>query len=273
VSDNSTNTYEALRQRRDAYKNACETVHKENKARLFDFLESKSDIQSIHVEFNGSGDSGQIEDIRFMPEGSDIPLVDKTLGIAVISHGSSLTVNHKMLSLRDCIEQLCYDFFRRKRSWMGSSMRVLLASSCLMLNSAALPSIIISVLRTLFTVNTVFKIVRLVHVYTLRAFTCARLLNERTIKWHIPIIMLCLPSKNGAGRLTIIYPSIPGLTPRKPFWPIFVIVPCATMLDKHFHVRDHLRHHHYLVIRPHHSHSLGRRTARARGSAHHPFLC
>jgi len=61
VSDNLTDTYETLRQHRDAYKNACETVHKENKAKLFDFLGSKSDIQSIHVEFNGSGDSAKLK--------------------------------------------------------------------------------------------------------------------------------------------------------------------------------------------------------------------
>jgi len=51
-----------------------------------------------------------------MPEGSDIPLVDKTVDIAVISYGSSLTINHKMLSLRDCIEQLCYDFLEEKEA-------------------------------------------------------------------------------------------------------------------------------------------------------------
>jgi len=115
VTDNSTNTYEVLRQQRDAYHKICETIHKENKARLFDFLD-KTTIQSIHVEFNGASDSGQIEEIRFIPEGSEASLVNRGIEIAFVSQNNLPTVNYKVLPFKDCIEQLCYNFLEEKEA-------------------------------------------------------------------------------------------------------------------------------------------------------------
>jgi len=69
VSDNSTNTYEALRQQRDAYQRICETIHKENKIRIFEFFDN-TDVKSIHVEFNGSGDVKAAQAVFFLEQKS-----------------------------------------------------------------------------------------------------------------------------------------------------------------------------------------------------------
>ncbi|HEX8418482.1 MAG TPA: hypothetical protein VF638_00555 [Sphingomonas sp.] len=78
-----------------------------NKAALFAIL-AASGITHVVVEFDGSGDSGQIESIGARAGDAAIDLPDATVAMTVVEWGATEPVTHE-LPLPDVIEQFAYD--------------------------------------------------------------------------------------------------------------------------------------------------------------------
>lgn len=90
----------------------CESVQLENKAVLFDALVQVG-IKSVLVEFDGYGDSGQIENIS-AHAGQDVAvnLPNLNIVIARVEYGSHEIVRRTM-SVKDAIEHLAYGFLEQ----------------------------------------------------------------------------------------------------------------------------------------------------------------
>lgn len=85
-----------------------------NKTAVFDALVAAK-ITEVHVEFNGEGDSGQIEVVTAMRNGESIPMPEATVTLRQASFGSTEPVISEC-SLREAIETLCYDFLEDELS-------------------------------------------------------------------------------------------------------------------------------------------------------------
>lgn len=83
-----------------------------NKAVLFDAL-CAAGITGVTVNFNGEGDSGQIEDINASANGNPAQLPDVQLSIRQIEWGTGKQDSHET-AIRDAIEELCYDFLEQE---------------------------------------------------------------------------------------------------------------------------------------------------------------
>lgn len=86
-----------------------ESLRPENKAALFEAL-ARVGITTVLVEFDGYGDSGQIEDIS-AHAGPDIAvdLPECNVEIARVGYGS-LEIVRESFPAKDAIERLAYDF-------------------------------------------------------------------------------------------------------------------------------------------------------------------
>lgn len=86
-----------------------ESVRPENKAVLFEAL-AQVGIATVLVEFDGYGDSGQIEDIS-AHAGPDIAvnLPERNVEIACVEYGS-LEIVRQTFTVKEAIERLVYDF-------------------------------------------------------------------------------------------------------------------------------------------------------------------
>jgi hypothetical protein len=86
------------------------TEQRDNKDIIFDILE-KNNIKSVTVTFDGSGDSGQIEDIIISSE----KLLESKVEGATVNKGTVWdgTTSKKQIehnpSLREVLEELCYE--------------------------------------------------------------------------------------------------------------------------------------------------------------------
>jgi hypothetical protein len=81
---------------------------KVNKASILDAL-ATANITKVLVEFDGEGDSGQIEMIAVVSDGEPAAMPETTVTLQQASWGSdepAITV----IALRNAIETLCYDF-------------------------------------------------------------------------------------------------------------------------------------------------------------------
>ena len=79
-----------------------------NKANLFDALQAAGTTR-VEVRFDGSGDSGQIEEIIARTGEVPVDMPDGTVAISVpLGDGSGL--KHLTLTIADAIERLAYDF-------------------------------------------------------------------------------------------------------------------------------------------------------------------
>jgi hypothetical protein len=79
-----------------------------NKEALFNALEA-ADITSVAVNFDGYGDSGQIESIEAVAGIEVVSLPDTLVEIAGLAWGEP-EARTQLLSLRAAIEELAYDF-------------------------------------------------------------------------------------------------------------------------------------------------------------------
>lgn len=86
-----------------------ESIRPENKAALFETL-ARVGITTVLVEFDGYGDSGQIENItaHASPDIA-VSLPECKVEIARVDYGS-LDIIRRTLSVKEAIEQLAYDF-------------------------------------------------------------------------------------------------------------------------------------------------------------------
>jgi hypothetical protein len=96
--------------REQEFAKLCDSIHPENKATLFEAL-ARAGITLIVVNFDGYGDSGQIEDITANSgdKAVDLPIV--SLEVARAEWGSR-DIARVTFSMKDAIEQLAYDFLR-----------------------------------------------------------------------------------------------------------------------------------------------------------------
>jgi hypothetical protein len=87
----------------------AESVRPENKAVLFEAL-AQVGITTVLVQFDGYGDSGQIEDIS-AHAGPDVAvnLPECNVEIARVEYGT-LAIVRDTYAVRDAIERLAYDF-------------------------------------------------------------------------------------------------------------------------------------------------------------------
>lgn len=90
------------------YEKLSESIRPVNKTTLFDVL-GQTGIATVLVQFDGYGDSGQIEDIsaHANPD-TAVNLPEGNIEIARIQWGDR-DIRRQTLSVRDAIEQLAYD--------------------------------------------------------------------------------------------------------------------------------------------------------------------
>lgn len=83
-----------------------------NKSALFDALEA-ADVETVVIEFDGSGDSGQLENITaFRAENTEIPLPEQNIEIREVQfEGPSTQVVKR--TVRSVLETLAYDFLEQ----------------------------------------------------------------------------------------------------------------------------------------------------------------
>jgi hypothetical protein len=82
-----------------------------NKSALFAALAAAA-IQTVVIEFDGCGDSGQLENITGLDaENAEIPLPDDEIEMHVQFEGPSISVVKR--TVRDVLETLAYDFLEQ----------------------------------------------------------------------------------------------------------------------------------------------------------------
>jgi hypothetical protein len=86
----------------------AESIRPENKAALFDAL-AQAGITSVEVNFNGYGDSGQIEDIVAKMGDADVAVPAITIELARAEWGKP-EITRVTHPLSQAIERLAYDF-------------------------------------------------------------------------------------------------------------------------------------------------------------------
>lgn len=79
-----------------------------NKAVVFDAL-TAAGITSVHAEFNGEGDSGQIDDILAYAGDNPIDFPSTNIKLHSADWGQQ-ALGVKDFSLRDAVEDLCYGY-------------------------------------------------------------------------------------------------------------------------------------------------------------------
>ena len=83
------------------------TIRPANKTALFDVL-AAAGITAVIVEFDGSGDSGQIENMEFMAGDQIAKLPTTQIEIASVSWGSS-DIHRQTMPTGEAVEALVYD--------------------------------------------------------------------------------------------------------------------------------------------------------------------
>lgn len=93
------------------HKELCAKVNDLNKTVLFDALASTS-ITIIHVEFDGEGDSGQINGVAAFNGEEPAKLPQSTVAIQTVSWGTTEILTAQS-TLEKAVENLCYDYLEQ----------------------------------------------------------------------------------------------------------------------------------------------------------------
>ncbi len=91
-----------------------ETLRPGNKTALFDAL-AAARITSVVVQFDGSGDSGQIEDIEVKAGDQPAELPAGEIELAYVAP-DSIEPERRSLTIRNAVESLVYDFLEETHS-------------------------------------------------------------------------------------------------------------------------------------------------------------
>ena len=94
-----------------AFTALSDSIRPANKAALFDAL-AAAGITSVLVHFDGSGDSGQIEDIDATAGDRSAEIPNSNIEIAHACWGDA-NIERTTLCVRDAIETLAYDFLEQ----------------------------------------------------------------------------------------------------------------------------------------------------------------
>jgi len=93
------------------HKELCAKVNEINKTILFDALASTS-ITSIQVDFDGEGDSGQINGAAAFSGNESATLPNTTIAIQTVSWGTT-EIQTTQSTLEKAVENLCYDYLEQ----------------------------------------------------------------------------------------------------------------------------------------------------------------
>jgi hypothetical protein len=102
--------YESYREQERARKRLFDEALPANKAALFDAL-AAAEVRSITVQFDGYGDSGQIEEIEIDASKPQIALLDVLIQITQPLPDCS-GVERFAMTIRETLEHLAYAFLR-----------------------------------------------------------------------------------------------------------------------------------------------------------------
>ena len=108
VSDPAIDTNDDWAEKARQHAALAEAIRAANKTALFDKL-SGAGISIVIVQFDGYGDSGQIENIEAKAGENLVDLPDGQVEIARV-HWGSPDIERSTLSIRDAVEQLAFDF-------------------------------------------------------------------------------------------------------------------------------------------------------------------
>ena len=93
------------------YEKSLAEANEANKQAVFAALKAGA-IATIRVSFNGSGDSGQIEEITAYADGTEAALPDVQVGMCGASWDGTATC--RTMPLQDAIEELCFDYLSQE---------------------------------------------------------------------------------------------------------------------------------------------------------------
>ena len=108
VSTPSTDTVIDWTDQDRQYATLADTIRPANKAALFDAL-AGAGITAVLVQFDGCGDSGQIESIEARIGENPVDLPDMKIEIAR-SHWGNPEIERSVFLARDAVEQIAYEF-------------------------------------------------------------------------------------------------------------------------------------------------------------------
>ena len=92
----------------DRYRQALSDLNEPNKATLFDAL-AAANITEVHVDFDGEGDSGQINGVVAFSGNEQIDLPEGTVTIHQLGWGETEPTPTE-ITLEDAVEILCYGY-------------------------------------------------------------------------------------------------------------------------------------------------------------------
>ncbi len=84
-----------------------------NKAVLFDAL-AAAGITAVIVDFDGEGDSGQIQGVAAQADGSSRALPEALVSIRTVSWGRDAVCSVRECPLTEAIEELCYGYLAQE---------------------------------------------------------------------------------------------------------------------------------------------------------------
>jgi NAD-specific glutamate dehydrogenase len=96
----------------DHYQTALTSANASNQATVFEAL-ATAGIQSVIVEFDGEGDSGQIESMQAYVGERPVPIPQSVLTMRHIVWGAT-SERTMELSLSEAVETLCYSFLTQE---------------------------------------------------------------------------------------------------------------------------------------------------------------
>jgi hypothetical protein len=94
------------------YKEQLRQVNLTNKTTVFDALEAAK-VTSVEVEFDGVGDSGQIDSVTVYQDTTILELPSTPVTFQQAMYGSS-EISEASQLLREAIEALCYDYLEQE---------------------------------------------------------------------------------------------------------------------------------------------------------------
>jgi len=95
-------------ERQKLYDKSLREANAANRGIVFDALAAAS-IASVTVEFDGEGDSGQIEQVTFCREDESCEAPEQTVAFLQVSRNTSKP-SSTFVPLREAVESLCYDY-------------------------------------------------------------------------------------------------------------------------------------------------------------------
>lgn len=106
--------WDAVTQRFQQWEAGAATLIAGNKTKLLSFL-SAAGITRVMVNFDGCGDSGQIEDVAAFKGDHQVDLPPETVELLVLDYGATEPVTH-VLPVGEAVEKLAYDLLHQKHS-------------------------------------------------------------------------------------------------------------------------------------------------------------